>query len=640
MRTLRAVGLALLVPGGLAAQQSAPLTKAELVRRLAADTYRASEVVEMVRRNCLSFDPTSRDRADFRRLGAPDELFRAIDACTSRSELAAASRSRPTAAAPPEPLALALEPARLAVGAGGEALVTVVATRGGRPVSELRVALEGSDPIAGGVGTVSGITDSRGRAVLNILAGPVARGYRLQVAARGVAVADAPTLLLEVLPGLPASASLSPPRVRIHPERDSTVRVRASVHDAFGNPVPGRRLSLRDPAAGGGETATAVTGPRGEADLVLDAAGLRNGGVLLLATADHLLAELPVEVAGVGPAAAGEVGPDASPAELVRAASSREDPAEAAALYERAMTARPDDVELRLSLARTLERAGRRRDAERAYREVLAREPERRDAARELALLRSRPHRLEVSAWGGALLEGSADLALQGAEISLFPTRAVGVSARYDRSLGLEGPPLLRGRDQFEGWLGGLVALWGPGGRFASRLELGRRRDETADLDQNVIRLEQVARVPAGRSYVGITVGGYLGRWFDRDDWMAYGRLRLPVGDWWSLEPTLFMGETVGTHTAVTGRSAEREVRFLLPLGYRHPAGWTVEPGLGIGNAEGDSEAASGRLLEARLLLEAPIAGDSRFRALLLHHSAAGDEPFRLATAGLALRVP
>lgn len=725
MRTLRAtaagfllpgaVAAGLLLPGAAAAQETAPLTKSELVRLLTGDAYSSSEVVAMVRRSCLTFEPTSSDRDDFRRLGAGSDLLRAIDECAE------------------QPLTAALRPGRLTLAAGTAGRVGVAVSRGGRPAPGIRVTLGGSEGIEGSGGRpVTGTTDADGRTELEVPAGRRARTYRLPLAAAGAELEDAPVLRLDVVPGRPVSARLSPARLEVEAGRDTAVRVRASVRDAFGNAASGRRLVLRSPALGDRDVVVEATDAGGEAELVVDGDLLREGGTLLLEAGDRVLAELPVEVrasdfeaaadrsperagdrrpaAAAGepreapradaarePDAEGEEPPTGEPAAgeppagepaggeasgrreaeiligqgyrelsagrpgtaatrfrsaleadpesaralegLARATAAGGEAAEAAALYERAAAAAPEDLELRLALARALDRADRRDDAERVYGEILTVQPERTDVARELALLRSQPYRVELSGWGGAMLEEGSDPALRAAEASLLPSRHVRVWGRYDRSLGLEHPPLLRGRDQVEGYFGGLALLWGPHRRLATRVEVGRRMDDVADLGQNVVRLEQAVRVPASRSYVEFTLGGYVGRWFDRDDWMAYGRVEAPVGERWSVGPALFVGETVGTHTSVTGRSAEQEVRFLLPLAYRHPDGWSVEPGVAVGFADGINEDASGALAEARLLLGAPIAGPHRFRVFLLHHSAPGEESFRVATAGLWLRL-
>lgn len=65
----------------LAAQQAHPLRKSDLIRLLSGSTFSQEEIAGMVRRTCLSFAPSGRDRADFTALGASAAVLREIDAC-------------------------------------------------------------------------------------------------------------------------------------------------------------------------------------------------------------------------------------------------------------------------------------------------------------------------------------------------------------------------------------------------------------------------------------------------------------------------------------------------------------------------------------------------------------------------------
>lgn len=709
MRASGAALVALLLVAPLAAQEAEPLTKTELVQLLAGDAYGPAEVVAIVRRSCVTFEPTSRDFEDFRRLGAGQELLRALEDCRA-------------------PLQVEMQSGGVTIRAGATARVMATASRGDRPASGVRLALVGSERLAGR--RLVAVTDASGRATFEVPGGRVARSYRFPLVGVDAELGDPPSLAVQVVPGPPAAARLAPPRLDVESPRDTTVRVVAALEDTYGNAARGRRVFLRDPSTG--EETTAVTDGEGEAVFLLDAERMRDGRALLLTAGGGALAELPVEVrevdfvtagerfergapvgegaddpAGGSPIEPGDSAPAPETGETAEAAEAREAarpdsipvsgedldrletevlisrgyrelsadrpvhatahfrtaverepvnpraleglgqalarsgrPEEAAAIYERAVAASPGDAELRIALARTLDEAGQREKAERAYVDLLAMSPQRVAVAQELALLRSQPYRVDVSVWGGAMLESGSTALLRAAEASLLVTRSLRLWGRYDRSLGLEPPPLLRGRDLFEGFFGGAELLWGARREFATRVEVGRRRDPVADLDQNVVRVEQTVLMPVGRSYAGVTVGGFLGRWFDRDDWLAYVRGRVPMGDRFSLEPGLFLGETVGTETALTGRSPEREVRFLLPFAFRDPRGWVVEPAVAFGSVEGETETMTGRLVEGRLRLEAPIAGPHRFRVFLLHHSPPAGEPFQAATAGLALRLP
>src|SRR5688500_12720818 len=80
--------LALLLVG----QGLAPLRKSDLVRLLSGAVLSQGELAQLVSRNCLTFDPTDRDRGDLRRLGAERAVLAAVEECARRAAAAAARR--------------------------------------------------------------------------------------------------------------------------------------------------------------------------------------------------------------------------------------------------------------------------------------------------------------------------------------------------------------------------------------------------------------------------------------------------------------------------------------------------------------------------------------------------------------------
>ena len=64
-------------PASLEAQET-ELRKSDIVRLLSGSTYTVVEVATIIRTNCLSFEPTERDYADFRDLGADASVVSAI----------------------------------------------------------------------------------------------------------------------------------------------------------------------------------------------------------------------------------------------------------------------------------------------------------------------------------------------------------------------------------------------------------------------------------------------------------------------------------------------------------------------------------------------------------------------------------
>jgi len=100
----------------LALQGGSPasLRKTDLVRLLSGAGMSSVDLSQLVRRNCLTFQPTERDRNDLRMLGADASLLAAVDECARRkvqrrtasgAATRAATRpaSAPAPAPPPEP---------------------------------------------------------------------------------------------------------------------------------------------------------------------------------------------------------------------------------------------------------------------------------------------------------------------------------------------------------------------------------------------------------------------------------------------------------------------------------------------------------------------------------------------------------
>ena len=96
----------------LALQGTAPLRKTDLVRLLSGSVMSATELAQLVRRNCLTFAPTDRDRNDLRTLGADPAVLTAVDDCGRRKTAArpASRPSRPVAVRPAPPPAVTPTP--------------------------------------------------------------------------------------------------------------------------------------------------------------------------------------------------------------------------------------------------------------------------------------------------------------------------------------------------------------------------------------------------------------------------------------------------------------------------------------------------------------------------------------------------
>src|SRR5947199_5989305 len=110
LRVLSLVTLGVLPIQPVRAQGTQPLRKAELVRMLARRALSKPQIATLVRRNCVTFQPTAHDRAELRAAGADDAVLAAIDQCLRARLARATAPPRPVAPAPARPSAPAPSP--------------------------------------------------------------------------------------------------------------------------------------------------------------------------------------------------------------------------------------------------------------------------------------------------------------------------------------------------------------------------------------------------------------------------------------------------------------------------------------------------------------------------------------------------
>lgn len=247
----------------LAMQGTAPLRKSDLVRLISGSAMSPVELTQLVRRNCLTFQPSDRDRTDFQRLGADRSVLAAMDECARRTTAPRHTPVRPPAAAPRPPTQPPAPPPSSRVAAEGSGFVSGGGQRGsagaqlpralvfeardstGRPLSGQTVMFTGINARAA---PASAATDAAGQVRAGVTLGERA-GSATVIAAIGVVekqvafnVGAGPAAQLAVVCG---AASVSA-RFAIRP--DSVVVLGVSAQDGFANPTPllGLRAAVAD----------------------------------------------------------------------------------------------------------------------------------------------------------------------------------------------------------------------------------------------------------------------------------------------------------------------------------------------------------------------------------------------------------
>ena len=655
-------------PGELGAQDTG-LSKSELVRVVVSPDA-AERKVEIVRTRCLSFEPTEGDWRDLRNLGAAEELIEAAQQCERDAQA----------------VTVALNASRGTVRAGDTTMVTVDLSRSGSALSGQSVVLSGSG--GAGAGTnLSRTTNASGRAFFSIPAGerPGVTRYRVSVADADL---QGPTrITVTTVADVPARATIEPSFLELA-AGEIAPEILVTVQDRFGNPVDGVEVAL---VGGTDESApilaTEATDADGTAGLLVVGEPpsdettweIRDGGTVLVS--------LPVQIeqpgAGVAAGAAVAAGAEALDDAAVRAGLDSLDAGNAAAAelsfrqalgisprrvdaqkglaeamlaqgsaaeavtwFEFATRQSPDDAEAWDGLGRAYSADGRRDDAATAFARAHEIDPSREELTTEIEDLGRPPGYVTGVLWGGSTSGNSESGSIRRAAFDVSISPAVSLWGGWDRSLAPRSPELVRGPDEWDTWYAGGSLSYGSGHRLSTALELGQRTqkfgpiDESSSLAQNVYRLTQIVRFSEDRRATELKIGGYLGRWFDRDDWIVFTRLKSPIGRQLSLVASGSYGETVGTNWVETGRHADKDGRVYAGIAWENAKGLLVQPVVGVGSVSSErSDDYSGTLLDLLLEAAVPISRGVGIHGYVRHQRPPGSEAYTTFALGLGFKL-
>lgn len=663
-----AVALTLLAADSseLAAQDTG-LSKSELVRVVVSPDP-AAQKLETVRGRCLSFEPTDGDWRDLRNLGASEELIEAAQQCARQAQA----------------VNVALNASRTTVRAGDTTMVTVDLSRAGSAISGQALVLSASD------GTrYSRTTNASGRAFFSLPAGEQVGATRYTVSVAGTELQGPTRITVTTVADVPALATIDPPTLALR-AGETAPEIRVSVQDRFGNPVDGAELSL---VAGAGEgvpvLATAATGADGTAGLQLVGELPSDATTWEVRDGETVLASLPVQIesANVAVPAAGVVAAgvateamddaavaaglasleagDAVAAEqsfrealgvsprradaqkgLAESVLAQGRADEAITWFEFAARQNPGDADAWDGLGRAYSEAGRRDDATAAFARAQEIDPSREELATEIEDLGRPPGYVTGVLWGGSTSGNSESGSIRRAAFDVLLSPAVSLWGGWDRSLAPRSPELVRGPDEWDTWYAGGSLSYGSGHRLGTAVEFGQRTqqfspiDESSTLAQNVYRLTQTVRFAEDARATELKIGGYLGRWFDRDDWIVFTRLKTPVGRQLSLVASGSYGQTIGTNWVETGRHADKDGRLYAGVAWENHKGLLVQPLVGVGSVSSEySDDLSGTLLDLLLEGAVPISRGLGVRGYVRHQRPPGSEAYTTFALGLGFKV-
>ncbi len=283
-------------------QTESALRKSDLVRYLTGSTYSKSEIAAIVRRNCLAFVPSARDREDLKQLGANDAILREIDRCVSSGNRVSSSETSPKPAAPAPPVTPTLTVINGLASAmsGSVAYISVDLARGDTPVPGARLMLKGATNIPGGARSDPvAITDNSGRATFTVPAGTHAGTYRMTVVTPDGSPLEGTTAVsLSTMAAGASLATVNPPAIAIGAGPRGTRELSVAVNDAFGNPVSKATVQLRPyPQRVGLGTLTQATNDAGVAKFSIQTQPLQAGDSLVVSIGDRAVASVRVTAA-------------------------------------------------------------------------------------------------------------------------------------------------------------------------------------------------------------------------------------------------------------------------------------------------------------------------------------------------------
>ncbi len=241
--------MSLVLGAWLLVQGVAPLRKSDLVRLLSGSVMSQQEIAQLVTRNCLTFAPTDRDRADFRLLGPPKPAAPPRPIVTQPAVVAA----RPSLP-PPPPARVAADRSGFVAG-GGQA--GPAGARLPRPlVFEARDSL--GAPLAGQAVTFTGInariepptlpTDAEGRVHVAVILGERAGSAIVLAVAGDVEKQAAFRVSVGAVRQLVVACGAAELSGRVVLRPDTIAVLRVTARDAYGNGtrVTGLRAAVAD----------------------------------------------------------------------------------------------------------------------------------------------------------------------------------------------------------------------------------------------------------------------------------------------------------------------------------------------------------------------------------------------------------
>ena len=243
----------------LFAQQPERLRKTDLIRLLTSNTISKRDVAAQVRRACINFVPSARDRADLIAAGADTAVFAAVEGCV-----------RPVA-----PLRL-VAPARVRAVTGSEVTIEARALRRDAPQPGVMLVVRGASGVAQ---APAAVTNDKGVAALTFPAGVTPGTFPLQIEPADGATLVRVAVELVTIPASRVRVDIRSPVITVREASRGAAIARFHIADDVGGAVPGLQLSLEGITAElGPGISAAITDVAGNASIAILPGSVRRGG--------------------------------------------------------------------------------------------------------------------------------------------------------------------------------------------------------------------------------------------------------------------------------------------------------------------------------------------------------------------------
>jgi tetratricopeptide (TPR) repeat protein len=280
------------------------------------------------------------------------------------------------------------------------------------------------------------------------------------------------------------------------------------------------------------------------------------------------------------------------------------------------------DPEIPVAIGQANLQLGDTRAANKAFDRALLLDPGNTDAVAGRKAARNAKARLEAGAWYGST--SNADSGLRLVELGWWAGSDTRLSARYDDSLSLDNPAIVRRGESARTYLAGVQH--GINDTLTVLLEAGVR--QLPDGDQNLYRSEVVLNNLPGRVSLGVQFGDHeLGY----DDRLFHLGIGIPFAERWQIESNNYFS-TVGVNK-------DDEWRSVLNLLYSADSGWNAMVGAGFGEVDREGLQNPENVRVAHAMVSLPVFDYHRLHLVLRNEDLPG-ATVNVAMLGFTLRLP